>query len=337
MADTSSKVLASQQMMSSSVGAMLVSLFTTPFEVVKVRLQAQLKTTTVRCSIFENVVDTLCFCATKPAFNSPVLCTIYGNIPTVPKYQSSTDAFFKIMQNEGVFNLWKGLSPTLVQMLPQTIIYYTAYDQIKMRLGFVDGQQNFIAPIVSGVTSRSFAVVCVSPMEMIRTKFQSKSRLGYKELCSMILFTIKQDGISSMWRGVGPSLLRDVPFSAIYWLSYEYMKFIVPSPTFFDYFAAGASSGMIAAVITQPFDVVKTYRQIELGEIKDPKSAKKLPFTFSILNSLRKVQGFSSLYTGLNPRLMKVVPACAIMISTYEYGKSYFAKRNSLSEHDSII
>lgn len=39
-------------------------------------------------------------------------------------------------------------------MLPQTIIYYTAYDQIKMRLGFVDGQQNFIAPIVSGVTSR---------------------------------------------------------------------------------------------------------------------------------------------------------------------------------------
>ena len=30
------------------------------------------------------------------------------------------------------------------------------------------------------------------------------------------------------------------------------------------------------------------------------KSAKKLPFTFSILNSLRKVQGFSSLYTGRN-------------------------------------
>ena len=59
----------------------------------------------------------------------------------------------------------------------------------------------------------AFAVICVSPMEMIRTKFQSKSRLGYKEMCSMVVFTIKQDGLASLWRGVGPSLLRDVPFS----------------------------------------------------------------------------------------------------------------------------
>jgi len=33
-----------QQMISSGSGALLVSLFTTPFDVVKVRLQAQLKT-----------------------------------------------------------------------------------------------------------------------------------------------------------------------------------------------------------------------------------------------------------------------------------------------------
>lgn len=325
-----SNLYASQQMISSSVGAVLVALFTTPFDVVKVRLQAQLKTTTVRCSIFENVVDTLCFCATKPAFNSPVLCTIYGNIQTLPPFRSSTDAFVKIMQREGILNLWKGLSPTLIQMLPQTVIYYTMYDQLKVRLGFVDGENNVSAPLLSGVISRSFAVIAVSPIEMIRTKFQSKSRLGYKEMCSMILLSIKQDGIMSLWRGVGPTLLRDVPFSAIYWLSYEQWKSLQPTPSFMHYFVGGALAGMIAALSTQPFDVVKTYRQIELGEIKDKNSRKKLPFTFSILNQLRKVQGIQSLYTGINPRLLKVAPACAIMISTYEYGKIYFAKRNHI-------
>jgi len=325
---TSTNIQPSQQMISSSFGAILVALFTTPFEVIKVRMQAQLKPTAVKCSIFENVVDTLCYCTTKPAFNSPVLCTIHSNIQTVPPFRSSTDAFMKIVQREGVFNLWKGLSATLVQMLPQTVIYYTAYDQMKVWLGFMEGKQNVSSTLVAGVTSRSFAVICVSPIEMIRTKFQSKSRLGYKEMCSMILFTIKQDGVFSMWRGVGPTLLRDVPFSALYWLSYEKLKSLNSAPNFLYYFMAGALSGVVAAVATQPFDVVKTYRQIELGEIKDVSSAKKLPFTFSILNDLRKVQGMSSLYTGMNPRLLKVAPACAIMISTYEYGKSYFAKKN---------
>jgi len=32
----------------------------------------------------------------------------------------------------------------------------------------------------------------------------------------------------------------------------------------------------------------------------------------------------------MTPRLLKVAPACAIMISTYEYGKNYFARRNGM-------
>lgn len=39
-------------------------------------------------------------------------------------------------------------------------------------------------------------------------------------------------------------------------------------------------------------------------------------------------KGFSGLFTGLIPRLVKIVPACAIMISSYELGKSFFQKQN---------
>ncbi|KAG9328457.1 hypothetical protein JZ751_015694 [Albula glossodonta] len=58
----------------------------------------------------------------------------------------------------------------------------------------------------------------------------------------------------------------------------------------------------IAAVATLPFDVVKTRRQVELGE----------------QDALNRFL----------PRLVKVAPACAIMISTYEFGKAFFNKRN---------
>ena len=35
---------------------------------------------------------------------------------------------------------------------------------------------------------------------------------------------IKTEGIFSLWRGLGATLMRDVPFSAIYWTGYEALK-----------------------------------------------------------------------------------------------------------------
>lgn len=40
------------------------------------------------------------------------------------------------------------------------------------------------------------------------------------------------------------------------------------------------------------------------------------------------VSGVRGVFAGLGPRLFKVTPACAIMISTFEYSKSYFYQYN---------
>jgi len=319
-----------QQMVSSSAGALLVSLFTTPFDVVKVRLQAQLKPDRLMCSVFNEVVETVCFCAHPPAYNSPVLCTIYGNIRTVPRFSSTKDAFIKIAQMEGIPKLWKGLSPTLIQMVPQTVMYFTVYDQLKVKFGYVPGHQNVLPSLAGGVSARVFAVMVVAPIEMTRTKFQSKKNLKYDKLFSLIINSVKEEGIVSMWRGIGPTLLRDVPFSGIYWVAYETLKSFNENPSIVSNFSAGALAGMLAAFFTTPFDVVKTFRQMELGEIKQRIIySRQLPLTFAIIKHLYETQGIASLYTGLFPRVAKIAPACAIMISTYEYGKRYFAEQNA--------
>lgn len=41
----------------------------------------------------------------------------------------------------------------------------------------------------------------------------------------------------------------------------------------------------------------------------------------SIFNSIYQTHGVRGLFAGLAPRLIKVAPACAIMISTFEYSK----------------
>ncbi|GCB63287.1 hypothetical protein scyTo_0013184, partial [Scyliorhinus torazame] len=120
----------------------------------------------------------------------------------------------------------------------------------------------------------------------------------------------------------------------IYWFNYELMKsqlckkYNVSEPTFKISFSSGATSGAIAAVLTLPFDVVKTRRQIELGELSASHSRKTLTATLKIMKRIVQESGFGGLFVGLLPRLMKVAPACAIMISSYEYGKSFFRKIN---------
>lgn len=66
---------------------------------------------------------------------------------------------------------------------------------------------------------------------------------------------VKQDGVTGLWKGLYSTLLRDVPFSAIYWMNYETIKsfFMGGSgghPSFSFSFLAGALSGSVSFFIS---------------------------------------------------------------------------------------
>lgn len=62
------------------------------------------------------------------------------------------------------------------------------------------------------------AVTVISPLELIRTKMQSK-RFSYNELHQFVSKKVSEDGWISLWRGWAPTLLRDVPFSGKIYLT----------------------------------------------------------------------------------------------------------------------
>lgn len=332
---------AMQQMISSCSGAILTSVFVTPLDVVKIRMQAQITPQAFlkgHCYVFCNgLMDHTCVCL------NGANGTVPGNIQLSSKtwykrpgnFNGMFDAFLKITQREGITSLWSGLPPTLVMAVPATVVYFTTYDQIKAALGYsYDNPSNeWWKPVAAGSSARVFAATVISPLELIRTKLQSE-QLTYQQLRIAVRSTIRQDGLLSLWRGLSPTLLRDVPFSAIYWLGYESMKSKVmlernsTQLTFMESFIAGACSGTFAGVITLPFDVIKTHRQIQLGEVVFSKGKKEVTATWKLIQNLYRQQGIRALFSGLTPRIVKVAPACAIMISSYEYCKRFFRNRN---------
>nr|XP_033774573.1 solute carrier family 25 member 39 isoform X1 [Geotrypetes seraphini]XP_033774574.1 solute carrier family 25 member 39 isoform X1 [Geotrypetes seraphini]XP_033774575.1 solute carrier family 25 member 39 isoform X1 [Geotrypetes seraphini] len=337
-----------QQMLASGTGALFTSLFVTPLDVVKIRLQAQM-------TPFSKVLSVKSTPWTKPIPQPKWRCFLYCNglmdhvyvcqngTSCTPWYQTRTpthfsgtmDAFVKIIRHEGIKSLWSGLPPTLVMAVPATVIYFTCYDQLRDFLRFGMGYQGAHIPLIAGAVSRLGAVTVISPLELIRTKMQSR-QLTYGELRVCIQSSVAQDGWLSLWRGLGPTVLRDVPFSALYWFNYELVKKRLSTTasteeaTFTISFISGAISGTVAAVLTLPFDVVKTHRQIELGEMQTVRgrSRKKRSSTWQLMYRIQAESGTRGLFAGFLPRVFKVAPACAIMISTYEFGKTFFQSMN---------
>ena len=75
--------------------------------------------------------------------------------------------------------------------------------------------------------------------------------------------------------------------------------------------AAGTAAGAAAALVTTPFDVIKTQRQIAADP--QPLSA--------IATSLWRRGGAAALFTGWQPRIARVAPSCAIVLTSYELMK----------------
>ncbi|PSN50100.1 Solute carrier family 25 member 40 [Blattella germanica] len=311
-----------QQMAAACSGALLTSLLMTPFDVVKIRLQAQQKTQlSNKCFLYCNgLMDHLCPCINPNGPANPTTSaarTMWYQRQS--QFSGTLDAFVKITRNEGILSLWSGLSPTLVLAVPATVVYFVTYENL--RLFFKDrrgGVQPYWGPLVAGATARFWAVSLVSPLELIQIAQALKSLLHYH-------------GTLGLFKGLGSTLLRDVPFSAIYWFHYETFKSLLTqgAPSFTVSFVSGATAGAIAAMCTNPFDVVKTHQQIELGEkeiyLEPPKKGSTMLKT---MHNIYIRNGITGLWAGITPRLVKVAPACAIMISTFEYGKKFFHRYN---------
>lgn len=254
-------------------------------DVIKVRLQAQ-GAKPVASNLHESVCRQGLECRTHIKLStgiSEVWCKTCDvpRIAQVPYFKSSWEAGIKILKYEGVTSLWRGLSPALIMAVPSTAFYFSLYDIINEKgkaLAESLGYPLSLSPLVSGTFARASTTIGVSPLELVRTQQQAMSTppsiyvLARKE--------VRLRGFLSLWRGLSPTLWRDVPFSAMYWTSMELVRdkllssprfvndsIIAQNPRVASSFVAGAIGGVFAAFITHPFDVAKTRQQIASLEL----------------------------------------------------------------------
>lgn len=140
--------------------------------------------------------------------------------------------------------------------------------------------------------------------------------------CARTVF--KNEGISAFYISYPTTLTMSVPFTAVQFTVYEYMKRIL-NPTN-DYspvthMVAGGVSGAVAAGVTNPLDVAKTLLQTRgTSEEKDIRDARGM---WSALKVIYQRDGLKGFGRGLTPRVLTFMPSNALCWLSYEFFSMY--------------
>lgn len=245
----------------------------------------------------------------------------------------------RIINREGFFSLYKGLSAVYTGIVPKMAIRFMSFEQYKILLsssysplsmpsGGVSQSALFLAGLLSGLTE---AIMVVTPAEVCKIRMQAQyhsmadpaelANRKYKNVFQTAFLLVKEEGIGALYKGVVPTMLRQGCNQACnftcYALAKEYFEklFGVDELKPWQHLVLGGLSGGVGPTVNNPLDVVKTRMQKQVIVPGEPTKYTGLVQSCMVI---AKEEGVATLWKGLSPRLMRIMPGQAITFMTYE-------------------
>jgi solute carrier family 25 aspartate/glutamate transporter 12/13 len=188
------------------------------------------------------------------------------------------------------------------------------------------------AEIMAGGTAGGCQVVFTNPLEIVKIRLQvqgeaikAAAREGEQVTKRSAMWIVRHLGLVGLYKGASACLMRDMPFSAIYFPTYSHLKkdFFGESPSkklgIVQLLTAGAIAGMPAAYLTTPFDVIKTRLQVE-----SRKGDTQYTSLRHCAKTVLKEEGFKAFFKGGPARIMRSSPQFGFTLAGYEVLQGMF-------------
>jgi len=237
-----------------------------------------------------------------------------------PKFNSPIDCAMVTIREHGPLGLYRGLSSLIVGSAPKVAVRFTAFEQAKSYLKDADGKLSAGSSMLAGLFAGACeAVLAVTPMETIKTKFihdlnSPPDQRKYKGLIHGVRTIVKQEGISGVYKGLFPTLLKQSTNQATRFVVFEELKKrLHTDPTqsigTMTSLFCGACAGAVSVMVNNPLDVIKTKMQgFDSHLYKN---------SFDCAKKILQQQGPMFFYKGVTPRLIRVCGDSAITFTIY--------------------
>ncbi|XP_042511636.1 S-adenosylmethionine mitochondrial carrier protein-like [Macadamia integrifolia] len=240
------------------------------------------------------------------------------------RVQASTLSFPELVSKLpqiGVKGLYRGSIPAILGQFSSHGLRTGVFEASKLVLVNV-------APTLPEIQVQSVASFCSTilgtavriPCEVLKQRLQAGI---FNNVGEAVGGTLRQDGLKGFFRGTGATLFREVPFYVAGMGLYAESKKVAQQLLKRDLepwetIVVGALSGGFAAVVTTPFDVMKTRMMT---------APQGLPVSMSmVVYSILHQEGPLGLFKGALPRFFWIAPLGAMNFAGYELAKKAMDK-----------
>uniref|UniRef100_A0A8D2JQA5 Mitochondrial glutamate carrier 2 n=1 Tax=Sciurus vulgaris TaxID=55149 RepID=A0A8D2JQA5_SCIVU len=261
-------------------------------------------------------------------------------------YKGMIDCLMKTARAEGFLGMYRGAAVNLTLVTPEKAIKLAANDFFRQLLMEDGMQRNLKMEMLAGCGAGMCQVVVTCPMEMLKIQLQDAGRLAvshqgstsspsssrsyttgsastYKRPSATLIAweLLRTKGLAGLYKGLGATLLRDIPFSIIYFPMFANLNNLgvhelTGKASFVHSFMSGCVAGSMAAVAVTPLDVLKTRIQtLKKGQGEDIYSG--------IMDCARKLwiqEGPSAFMKGAGCRALVIAPLFGIAQGVYFIG-----------------
>ncbi|KAE8715813.1 Mitochondrial uncoupling protein 6 [Hibiscus syriacus] len=272
------------------IAPIVASCSTHPLDLIKVRMQLQGETQAPNAA-GQSLRPSLTFQSSKSAPN------VVHLRPSASARVGPIATGIRIFRSEGVAALFSGVSATI----PSS----------KIAVGLIAGGIGAALGNPADVAMVRMQADCLLP---------PSQRRNYTSVIDAVTRMAKQEGISSLWRGSSLTVNHAMLVTASQLASYDQTKeFILANGRMKDGLernvAASFSAGFVAAVVSNPVDVIKTRvmnMKVVLGQ--------KPPYTDALDCALKtvKAEGPMALYKGFIPTVSRQGPLTVVLFVTLE-------------------
>ncbi|KAI5693402.1 hypothetical protein M8J75_015401 [Diaphorina citri] len=238
-----------------------------------------------------------------------------------PQYKGTFDCFTKIVRNESAVGLYKGMGAPITGVAPIFALSFLGYgagkkvltnennDKLAHWQYFVAGRERI--KCLLQIQSNETAKVYSGPVDVVRK-------------------LVRQHGVTSVFKGLCATLLRDIPANGAYFVTYETIKNFLAdrstspsgekkSVSMLSTIFAGGCAGIMYWVVGMPADVLKSRLQTA-PEGTYPNGVR------SVLSTTLRNEGPGALYKGAIPVFLRAFPANAACFLGVEYTLSLLNK-----------
>ncbi|XP_014219430.1 mitochondrial ornithine transporter 1 [Copidosoma floridanum] len=131
----------------------------------------------------------------------------------------------QILQEQGIPGLFRGLSSTIAREMPGYFCFFGSYELTRELLA-IPGQSRddigWLRTMIAGAVGGSVLWLVIFPADVV------KSRIQVQSLKAPALQVMKEiartEGVSALYNGLKPTMIRTIPATATLFVTYEYTK-----------------------------------------------------------------------------------------------------------------